>query len=59
MAGLGFDLLGHLEGMRSKGVQSIEMEKFNQSSTAALRTWEDSNYPYRREIQTDTHHLLV
>ena len=49
MARLGFDLLDHLEAMRSKGVRNIEMDQCIQASSASLRTWEDSNYPYRRE----------
>ena len=50
MARFGFDLLDHLEAMRSKGIRNIEMDKCTQASLVSLRTWEDSNYPYRRDI---------
>lgn len=49
MARLGFDVLAHhLEAMRDKGVRSINIDDATQASSAALRTWEDANYPYRQ-----------
>lgn len=48
MARLGFDVLAHLEAMRDKGVRSINIDDATQASPAALRAWEDTNYPYRQ-----------
>lgn len=49
MSRLGFDVLDHLEGMHNKGVRSIRVEDCAQASSSALRVWEDSNYPYRKD----------
>ncbi|CAN0515808.1 unnamed protein product [Ectocarpus sp. 12 AP-2014] len=46
---LGFNLMAHLEAMRGKGMDigDIEIQNCVQASAAALRVWEDSNFPYR------------
>ncbi|CAM9451377.1 unnamed protein product [Ectocarpus sp. 8 AP-2014] len=46
---LGFDLMAHLEAMRGKGmdIRDIEIQDCVKASAAALRVWEDSNFPYR------------
>lgn len=47
MARLGFDVLDHLDAMRNRGIQNIEIDERTFVSSSALRVWEDSNYPYR------------
>lgn len=49
MSRLGFDLLSHLEAMRSNdmAIRNIDIHECTQASSAALRVWEDSNFPYR------------
>ncbi|CAN0091622.1 unnamed protein product [Ectocarpus sp. 4 AP-2014] len=41
--------MAHLEAMRGKGIdiRDIEIQDCVQASAAALRVWEDSNFPYR------------
>lgn len=47
--------MAHLEAMRGKGmdVRGIEIQDCVQASAAALRVWEDSNFPYRCHICVD------
>lgn len=42
-------LVAHLEIMRANGmgIQNIEVDDCAGASSAALRVWEDSNFPYR------------
>lgn len=49
MSRLGFDLLSHLETMRCNGmgIRNIDVRDCKKASSAALRVWEDSNFPYR------------
>lgn len=46
---LGFDFLAHLDSLRDQGLVNINVDDSGEASQAALRTWEDSNYPYRQD----------
>lgn len=50
---LGFDVLDHLQSMRSKGLRSINIQEYARASSAAVRVWEDSNYPYKKDALFD------
>lgn len=57
MARLGFDVLDRLEAMQERGVRSIDVDECAPALPAALRVWEDSNYPYRYPFKFVVHFL--